>query len=414
MKKVILYLLTCNILPISLIAQDDTTSLSRKDAITIFISDPSCDQEYIKQELTFVNYVRDRTEARVLIMGTSQNTGGSGVEHKLFFVGQKDFIHKNDTLSFVSKSDATDDEIRQAYLKTLKLGLVSYLMKTSFSEKINVSFESDEKQEEVKDKWDSWVFNMSANAYMNGEKSYNNFYGYGDLSAERITEQWKLEIAGTKTYSFNTYDTGDEIYKSESKANYANVDVVKSLTDHWSAGLFVNIHSSTYNNVQFNIGSGPAIEYNIFKYSESARKQIRIKYGLSYEYYDYVDTTLYNKLQEKLFNENLSIAFKTIQKWGSISLSVSGNNYLHDFSKNSAYIYSVISLKIVKGLSFDLTGQYSFIRNQLSLPKEGASLEEILLRQRQLATDYSYYMSIGIQYTFGSIYNNVVNPRFGN
>jgi len=43
---------------------------------------------------------------------------------------------------------------------------------------------------------------------------------------------------------------------------------------------------------------------------------------------------------------------------------------------------------------------------------KGASLEEILLRRRELETSYYYYFSIGLSYTFGSIYNNVVNPRF--
>jgi hypothetical protein len=27
-------------------------------------------------------------------------------------------------------------------------------------------------------------------------------------------------------------------------------------------------------------------------------------------------------------------------------------------------------------------------------------------------TSYRYYSAIGVSYTFGSIYNNVVNPRF--
>jgi len=49
----------------------------------------------------------------------------------------------------------------------------------------------------------------------------------------------------------------------------------------------------------------------------------------------------------------------------------------------------------------------------LSLPKGGASLEEVLLRRKMLETSYTYYFSIGLSYTFGSIYSNVVNPRFG-
>jgi len=55
----------------------------------------------------------------------------------------------------------------------------------------------------------------------------------------------------------------------------------------------------------------------------------------------------------------------------------------------------------------------STIHDQLGLVKGGVSAEEVLLRRRELETQYSYYASIGFSYTFGSIYNNVVNPRFG-
>ena len=54
------------------------------------------------------------------------------------------------------------------------------------------------------------------------------------------------------------------------------------------------------------------------------------------------------------------------------------------------------------------------IHDQIHLPREGATREEILLRQRELATDFRYWSFIGLSYTFGSIYSNVVNPRFGN
>ena len=59
-------------------------------------------------------------------------------------------------------------------------------------------------------------------------------------------------------------------------------------------------------------------------------------------------------------------------------------------------------------------GDYSRIRDQINLRKGSASPEEVLLRQRQLATGFSYFFGFGVSYRFGSIYNNVVNPRFRN
>jgi hypothetical protein len=54
------------------------------------------------------------------------------------------------------------------------------------------------------------------------------------------------------------------------------------------------------------------------------------------------------------------------------------------------------------------------MHDQLALVKGGATREEILLKRKELASTYTYFTYFGLSYTFGSIYNNVVNPRFGN
>ena len=66
-----------------------------------------------------------------------------------------------------------------------------------------------------------------------------------------------------------------------------------------------------------------------------------------------------------------------------------------------------------EGFSFDLNGGYSGIRDQINIPQRDLTIDEILLRRRQLETNYYYWSSIGFSYTFGSIYDNIVNTRFG-
>jgi hypothetical protein len=75
-------------------------------------------------------------------------------------------------------------------------------------------------------------------------------------------------------------------------------------------------------------------------------------------------------------------------------------------------LFNAINARLFKGFSFDMFCSLSLLRDQLYLSKGGATEEEILLRRRQLSTSYSYFMGIGLSYTFGSIFNNVVNPRF--
>jgi hypothetical protein len=46
------------------------------------------------------------------------------------------------------------------------------------------------------------------------------------------------------------------------------------------------------------------------------------------------------------------------------------------------------------------------------LPRRDASLEDVLLQRRRLATSYRGSGSVGLSYSFGSMFTNVVNPRF--
>jgi hypothetical protein len=140
---------------------------------------------------------------------------------------------------------------------------------------------------------------------------------------------------------------------------------------------------------------------------------VRIYYGVSPIYNQYADTTIFNKTEEYLTQQRLGISARIIKKWGSVNTSVTASNYLHDFNLNRLTIYTNIRWRIFKGLSFNVSGNIEFIRDQINLPKEGASYEEVLLSQKVLATNYSYWANVGISYTFGSIYNSIVNPRFG-
>ena len=97
---------------------------------------------------------------------------------------------------------------------------------------------------------------------------------------------------------------------------------------------------------------------------------------------------------------------------GFIIISLEGGHYFHDFEKRRLSIRGESSLRISEGFSLWFNGRIGLINDQLSLPAEGATEEEILLNQKELASQYNIRVWWGINYTFGSIYNNVVNTRF--
>jgi hypothetical protein len=73
-----------------------------------------------------------------------------------------------------------------------------------------------------------------------------------------------------------------------------------------------------------------------------------------------------------------------------------------------------VNVRLARGLSLALEGTTSRIRDQLSIPRRGVTAEEVLLRLRRLRSGFEYNLQIGLTYTFGSIFNTIVNPRFGN
>jgi hypothetical protein len=411
MKRIIFLCVIC-LSAIACFSQVQTTQTDTlsKDALNVYMQAT----DYIKNELPFVNFVRDVNVADVYIISTSQRTGSGGYEYTYYITGQKAYLGMSDTVVYVSGPDDTQDVIRAKSVKTLKMGLMRYIVKTPLSDFINIGFTQKVSQTVSTDKWNSWVFRTSASGYLNGQKSRTSNSFSGSFSASRVTKDWKINLSTNYNFSKSKYNTGASIYLSETNSSAANGLIVKSITDHWSLGGEANAGSSSYNNQKWYFTVMPGIEYDIFPYSESTRRQLRIMYLIGYNRVNYVDTTIYNKINEGLGQHSLTAAYEVVEKWGSIEISTSYSNYLHDWQKNNLSFYGYLNLRIAKGLSVYVSTSISMIHDQLGLPKGGASTEEILLQTKRLSTQYTYYSSFGLSYTFGSIYNNVVNPRFGN
>ena len=206
---------------------------------------------------------------------------------------------------------------------------------------------------------------------------------------------------------------GPATITSVSRSHYFSGTAVKSAGDHWSYGIYSGLSSSSYQNIDFELYGGPAVEYNVFPYAECTRRELRVLYRILCVRECYLAETIYGKTEEDLFKERLSIEYMVKEPWGSITTSVLGSHYFHDFDKNRLTFYCDLSLGLVRGFSLTLSGNVSMIHDLLSPTRGATSQEDLLLRRRQLDTQYSYFVSFGFQYSFGSIYSNVVNPRFG-
>jgi len=389
----------------------------RKDALNVFMqsSDYFFDEstDHIHREIPYVNYVRDIKDAGVYIIPTRQRTGSGGYENTCFLVGQNEYAGMRDTLKFVTTPDETTERYRQKLVNTLKMGLMRYVAKTPLAQYMNISFSQPLSETVSSDKWNSWVYSASFNAYSSGQSTYNFGYLYGELSANRITEKSKFESSFGIDFQSDRTTYQDTTYKSTISDKGGYLSYVKSINNHWSAGGLTYVQSSTYSNYDLSVRIAPGIEYDVFPYSESTRRILTFLYQAGVEINNYTDETLRFKYKETVGYHSLAASISLIQKWGSVTGALTWQNYMFDWSYYRLRFNTSASIRIFKGFSFNISGSVASVHDQISLPRGEASLEDVLLRRKMQATEYQYYTSFGFSYTFGSIYNNVVNPRFG-
>ncbi|MCX6255034.1 MAG: hypothetical protein NTV31_11235, partial [Bacteroidia bacterium] len=333
----------------------------RKDALNVFMNA----SDYIRKEIPYVNYVRDIKDAGVYIISTIQRTGSGGSEFTYFLVGQNENSGMRDTISFVTSPDETQDETRIKEVRTLKMGLMRYVAKTPLSKYMNISFSEPLSETVSTDKWDNWVFRSSIYGFLQGQQTYKSSYLNGNLSAGRVTKDWKINIEARYSYSIDRFDIDDEIITSENNSKSFSTLIVKSISDHWSYGGSMYLGSSSYSNNSMLSTFMPGIEYDLFPYSESTRRQLRLLYSVGFNYVNYIDTTIYNKTKEGHLQHSFNAAYEVVQKWGSINVSLNYSNYLHDWSKNNLSLNGFVDLRIAKGLNVNFGGGASLIHDQL-------------------------------------------------
>jgi hypothetical protein len=385
----------------------------KKTAPRIYLDCATCDLDYIRTEITFVNYVRDRNEAQVHVLVTTQATGSGGREYTLTFLGRNEFQGANDIQKYFSNKTDTADEVRQGLVRALKIGLMSYVARTPIAARLSVTYTPEQRPSPAPDRWDSWVFAVSGNGYFSGEQSTSSRSLSLNVSANRVTPELKVRLSVSGSSYRDHFKYEGEAIESLYESYAFNGLVVKSLNEHWSAGAFLNVRSSSYDNIRFSISPSPALEYNVYPYSLSTRRQLRILYTLGFDAVRYREVTIYDKRSQNLLRQSLAMTLDVKEKWGSVSTTLEGAHYFYDISKYHLELFTNINLQLFRGVNVFAFGGGSRIHDQIFLPRGEASFEDVILQRRQLETGYNYFFGVGLSYTFGSIYTNVVNSRFG-
>lgn len=385
---------------------------------SLFIDCRYCDDDHIRREITFVNYVRDPEQADIHLFVTRERLNLGGAEYEISFIGRRRFADLNIELAYTADRNETWSETRDSINNLIRSALMPYLSQTSLLNAITFSVDTERGDVSSvtsdEDPWNFWVFE----AYVGGvelelESNRTVFDSRWGIFADRVTEDWKLRFRPYFNYDYVEIEQ-DDADNAVSEVERHGIDsyAIKTLNQHWSTGLFATYLTRNDQNTRNRVEVNPGVEYSFLPYSEATRRAVTLRYLIGYTWYDYFDETIFGKTEQHLLNHQLQGSVDIQQPWGSVSGGIVGSHYLHDIDLRRIEFFGSISVRLVEGLALRFSSGLEMIQDQLTLRAGDTSIEDILLQRRELATDFEFSGSIAVTYTFGSDFANIVNTRF--
>jgi len=381
----------------------------------------ACDSREFRTQIDWVNWVRDRQDAQVHVIITSQGTGSGGSQFQLDFIGLEDLEGAEDHLTYTSFGTDVRDETVRGMTRVLAIGLARFSTLAGSGAVLDVRQAEGAgaptgrlvTSDEVTDPWNFWVFEIGVDGRLSGESSRRDQRYRGDFEASRVTTDWKLnfEADGSWRESETTLSDGS-IYLDTRRNWSAETGAAYSLAAHWSLGAAVDVSSATSTNRDFSVAGNTALEYSVWPYEESPRRSLWVRFVLGVRHFDYEEETVYGYLEETRGVQSLEVSLSQRQPWGTFFGNVEGSYYLHDTSKYRLSTGGFLSFRVVRGVNIRVNGRVAWIRDQLFIPAEDISDEDRLLQRRQMASNFDWDFRVGLSFQFGSIFNNVVNNRF--
>jgi hypothetical protein len=415
------------VMPMGAPAGPDSATL-QAEAIRVFLDCQGrvrgCDRDFFVTDITFVNWMRDRFDSDVQVLVSTLTNGGGGSENTITFLGRRAFEGMVDTLVVNTLPNDPDDKIRRDLSRTFKLGLARFVARSPIASRVQVVYAAPFGQRQqvsaanLKDRWNLWTYTANTNMFVRAEERQQQLNGSLSFSANRATETWKLNMSASGNVNRQRFDIPATAtrtaftVRNEQRTYNLNSLAVRSLSDRWSAGLKVGAGYSDFLNQQLALRVQPAIEYNLFPWTEQTRRQLTFLYNVGPNHYRYQRTTVFNEDAETRFSQQLTASLVARQQWGSSNVSLDWLNYLHDFNRNALTLSGSVDLRVGRGFSLNIGGSAARINDQIYLPRAGNTEEEILLQRQALETGFRITTNIGVRYTFGSIYNTIVNQRF--
>jgi hypothetical protein len=443
-KTLLVLILTFFSLTTPSISQTLVGNYNLPNKLRVFIDgcdrrDGGCDMDYIRTEITAVDFYLDNQTADVFLLINDNRSGGGGRQYQLLFIGQQN-IHagRSDTLYVNTKQTDTDFEVRERLTRFIKLGLAPYVAKTTAGENIEINMKTgsgilDDEIQETIDPWNYWVFNVGSNANIELEELSKQINVGGDININRITDKWKISLSGRIDERLRrtiqkvprvdnngnpVFDEGgnqfiDEVENKFDVSEFGfSHQLVKSISPQWSIGYDIAGRQNTRFNYQFQTSFRPGVEYNFFPESVQNSRFLRVNYGVEVRNNSYVEETIYGVLNETRILHSLRASLGLNQRWGNLEIGYRLRNYLDDFSSWSTGLNVSAEVRVTGNFSFFMRVEGNYVKDQIYLASGDFTEQDILSGRVTLPSAYNVDSRFGFNYRFGSNLNNFVNRRF--
>lgn len=379
-----------------------------------------CDREFLVSEMTWVNWMRERQDADFHLLVTAEQTGSGGRLYTVVAIGQRAFAGQADTLTFTTNPNDSNDIVRRSLLRVFGQLMLPHAARGPLASRLSIAFAAapagaPAAAAAARDNWNFWTFSLSGNGFLNGESNQSSSNTWTSVNANRTTEEWKIRTGANFSYDESEFQIDSVTTFTTIQRNFGvSAMVAKSLGDHWSAGGQAGSSRQDFRNTDLSTQLSGAVEWDFYPYDQFARRKFAVLYTVGVRAINYADTTIYGKTAETRPLHTLDATYAARQRWGSANVTLYGSQYLDGLSYYNAGLRGSVDVRLGRGFSFEVNGSVSRVRDQLYLSAGGLSPVEVVARQRALATNYRYFTFFGLRYQFGSIFNSVVNPRFGN
>jgi hypothetical protein len=385
---------------------------------SLFLSCPlECFADYLRQELSYVDFSRDPYRAELTLVVVRQQNGGGGERFTVTLTRRTLDLQTPPAppLSFSVPPGSPDVVTRRKLAQTILRMLQRELEGTAHEDAFELSLPARDGNAlgRVDDPWDFWTITPELKAEGEGASGYYLVDGTAGLTIRRITDSTKLRLRGAYTRRLSGFllEDGSRIH-GDSQGWDARVLYAHSLGERWALGGTVTGGGSEYENLEGHVHGGALAEFNIFPYSQNASQQLRFAYQAGAWINWYLEPNEVGLLQETRPYHAISLIADVNHGWGSVQWITQLNQFLDEPSLYRVSTGAVLSLQLVEGLSISFEGEAALVRDQINQRGRPITDDELLLWTAEQPTEYAFGGALLFTYTFGSDHNTIVNPRF--